>query len=472
MRFALINPDRESVDPPLGLCYIAAYLRKHGFDNVAIIDKEDPASGIKRTKADVAGISAASSEFPKANLLAKKLKDEFGMPMLIGGVHISSMPRHLPQSNFDIGVIGEGEQTTLELMQLFEKEGSFPAEKLKKIKGIVFKNNDQLETTAPRPPIEPLDEIPHPARDLLDMKKHYLLPRKSFFPGKLVVTTGMITSRGCPYNCTFCSSSEFWQKKIRLNSAEYVVEEMKQLVNEYKIDHMEIWDDLFSVNKNRLRRMAELIKQEGLKDNINIVANGRSSLIDEEMCTLLKGINVVRMSLGLESGSPKILKYLKKGVVTVEDNYRAIKLLKQHGIQTNGFFIIGSPEEAEEDLEATLKLVKDENMDSFSVFQLAPFPGTEVWDYALKKGIVSDDINFDYEQLAIPTFKPKIVMTEKVSKERFEEWYKIFQEEGAKKYYKKIKFDWQHVRFLFSRKFLWRVITHPQEIINYIKYAK
>lgn len=473
MKLALINPDRISVDPPLGLGYIASYLREYGnFEDIVIIDKEDPIKVIRKEKPDIVGITATTSDFPEANRIAKEIKKNFDIPIIIGGHHISLMSKHLPHSNFDIAVLGEGEQTMLELMQSYEKHGGFQFEKLENINGLGLLDNGNLKITQPRKPIEPLDEIPYPARDLLKMKKYYLLPRKSFFPGKLVATTGVVTSRGCPYKCIFCSSSAFWPIKARFHSPEYIVGEVKMIVEKYKVDHMEIWDDLFNVNKKRIERIGQLMREEGLKDKVNFVVNGRANLIDREMCKLLKAMNVVRISFGLESGSEKILKYLKKGVVSVEDNRRAIRLCKEFGIATNGFFIIGSPPETKEDLKDTLNLARDENLDTFAIFQLAPFPGTEIWDYALKKGIVSEDINFDYKQLAIPTFKPNLIMTENIDKEKFKEWYDLFQEEVSKKYYKKIKFEPKHLRYLFNSKFLWRVFTHPKEVINYLRYAK
>ena len=473
MKLALINPDRISVDPPLGIAYIASYLRKYGnFDDIVIIDKEDPIKAVRKEKPDVVGISATTSDFPEANRIAKEIKESFEVPLIIGGHHISLMSQHLPLSNFDMAVLGEGEQTMLELMQSYEKNRGFQPEKLKEINGLAFLDNDNLKMTQSRKPIEPLDLIPYPARDLLKMEKYYLLPRKSFFPGKLVVTTGIITSRGCPYKCVFCSSSAFWPIRVRFHSPEYVVGEVKMIVEKYKVDHMEIWDDLFNVNKKRIERIGQLMKEEGLKDKVNFVVNGRANLIDREMCKLLKDMNVVRISLGLESGSERILKYLKKGMVSVKDNRRAIRLCKQFGIETNGFFIIGSPPETEEDLKDTLSLVRDENLDTFSIFQLAPFPGTEIWKYALEKDIVSENINFNYKQLAIPTFKPDLIMTENISEEKFKEWYNLFQEEVAKKYYKKIKFELKHLKYLFNSRFLWRIFTHPNEVINYLRHAR
>jgi len=440
------------------------------FHDTIIIDKQNIMRTIKKEKPDVIGVTSSTSTFRTANDIAGQIKSEHDIPIMIGGVHISSMPHHLLDSNFDIGVVGEGEQTTLELMKTFEKFGGFLKKELKKIDGIIFKDK-KLKTTRPRKLIEPLDEIPYPARDLLEMKKHYLLPRGSFFPGELVAVTGILTSRGCPYNCTFCSSSMFW-RRIRFHSPEYVVGEITKLIEDYGVDHLTIWDDLFTANKRRLGKIVNLIEKEKINKQVEFIMNGRANLIDEETCKLLKRMNITRMSLGLESGSEKILKYLKGGTVTVKDNKRAIRLCKKFGIRTNGFFIIGSPMETEQDLKKTLDLVRDKNMDSFSVFQLAPFPGTGVWNHAKKKGLVNDSINFDYSKLSIPEFKEDFIMTEKISKEKFKEWYSLFQEEASKKHYKKIKLKPKHLKYILSTQFLKRALTHPKEILNYFKLSK
>jgi len=468
MKIALINSDRTSSDSPLGIAYITSYLRKYdGFDKVVIVDRENEIRKIKKEKPDIIGFSVLSKDFNDANNLAKEIKEKFDIPLIIGGHHISDMPFHLPKSNFDIGVIGEGEQTMLELMQLYEKSGEFPKQELKKINGLVFSDNGNLKMTERRKPIIPLDAIPYPARDLIKMKKYYLLPRVSFFPGELVVSTGMFTSRGCPFSCAFCSSA---RSRVRFHSPEYVVGEISLLIEKYKVDHIVLWDDLFIINKERLRKIAELIKKEGINEKVQILANGRADLIDEETCKFLKDMNVTRVSIGLESGSEKILNYLKKGTVTVEQNRRAIKLLKKYGIQTHGFFIIGSPMETEEDLKQTLVLAKNENMDTFSTFQLTPLPNTDVWDYAKEKGIVSDE-NINYSYLSVPGFKPELAMTENISKEKFKEWYDLFKEEEEKNY-KKIGFKLRYLKYLTNFRFLSRVITNPKRILSYFKFAK
>jgi len=466
MKLALINPYRKLFDPPLGLAYIASYLKKYGdFNNIIIIDKEDPIEKIKKEKPDLIGVSAMFLDFDKINTMANEIKKEFDVPLLLGGPHVSSMPHNFLSFNFDVGVIGEGEQTTLELMQLFEKEGNFDPKKLTSIKGIVFRNErNVLQITEARPLIEPLDKIPFPARDLLKMKEVYLIPRKGSF-NEIGVYSNMISSRGCPYNCTFCSPSMFW-KKFRCFSPEYVVEEMNFLISSYKLDGIIIWDDLFVVGKQRLEKIVKLVKDEGINEKVKFWVFARANLVNREIAKLLKEMNVTAIGFGLESGSEKILKYLKKGTVTIEDNKRAIKLCKEQGIKTMGNFIIGSPDETEEDLQQTFDLFTNKNLDESYIHQLTPFPGTQIWDYAKQKGIVSDDINkLDFSQFSLDGYKPGLVMAERISKEKLREWYDKFRNAELRKNYN-IKLN---PKMFLNPIFFKKIVSNPHEVFRYVR---
>jgi magnesium-protoporphyrin IX monomethyl ester (oxidative) cyclase len=469
MKFALIYPYQKLFDPPLGLAYIASYLREYGnFGNTIIIDKEDSIERIKKEKPDLVGISAMFLNFDKINVMANQIKKEFDIPLLLGGPHVSSMPQNFLNFDFDIGVIGEGEQTTLELVELFEKEGSFDTKKLKSIKGIVYRNErNALKMTEPRPLIEPLDKIPFPARDLLKMKEVYLVPRKGSF-SELGVYSNILTSRGCPYNCVFCSPSLFW-KKFRCFTPEYVVEEMKLLISTYKLDGIIIWDDLFVVGKHRLQKIVELVKDEKINEKVKFWVFARANIINRDIAKLLREMNVTAVGFGLESGSEKILNYLKTGTVTVEDNRRAIRLCRKQGIKTMGNFIIGSPDETEEDLQKTFDLFTDKNLDESYIHQLTPFPGTQIWDYAKQKGIVSDDINtLDFSQFILDGYKPDLVMSEKITKEKFKQWYDKFRNEELRKNYN-VNIKKLNPRLIFNPNFLKKVISNTFETFRYIK---
>jgi len=382
--------------PSLGICYIATYIKEHLTDvDIIVIDGclEDPLKKMSE-KVDLVGISSTSLEFLNAIRIASKIKSFFQVPIILGGVHISMLPHTLPKC-FDIGVIGEGEQAMLELTKLYLQYQDFPIIELKKIKGIVFHNsNDRITVTEPRPIIKPLDTIPHPDLDLFDMK-YYLKPRQHL-SGMFGRGIHIITSRGCPYKCVFCGGSYFW-KIARVHSANYVVEEIRNLIDKYNVDCINILDDLFVVSKKRLIKIVKLIKEEKINEKVKFGCQMRADLLNDEMAKLLKEMNMVYLGFGLESGSEKILNYLKRGTTTVKENKKGVEIANKYGFKTGSGFMIGNPGETMEDLEKTYDFILDNPLDSMGVYITTPLPGTELWHYAKQKDIVSE--NMDWSRL-------------------------------------------------------------------------
>jgi radical SAM superfamily enzyme YgiQ (UPF0313 family) len=471
MKLALACLENNEPDPPLGLAYLAAYVRQYSDfgDDIIIIDKDDPLRRIRKEKPDIIGMTSFSFEFPGIRALAQTVKEELDVPIIIGGHHITGIPSLLSNSPFDVGVIGEGEQTLCEILNVFYKTGGLPKDELKNIRGIVFEENGELRTTDRREELTPLDKIPFPARDLLKMKDYYLVPRRGMF-GKFGMYAQMITSRGCPYRCIFCSTPRFW-RRTRFHSARYVVNEMKMLIEKYKVDGMLIWDDLFIADFKRVEEIAKLMKEE-IGDKINMTVFARANLINEQVCKILKGMNVVTANFGFESGSEKTLNYLKRGTVTVADNKRAIELCNKYDIRTIGTFIIGAPEETEEDIKETRNLVLNEKLNEAHIFQLTPEPNTDLWDYAMSLGIVSESPDFDFSKLRVRGFKPDFVMTKSMSKETLQNWYNTILFDISKKKYSASGFSGlkiNHIKYLLSRRFVSKLLDNRKEVAAYLK---
>jgi len=434
-KLVLVSTGSEKVGhPPLGLGYLVSYLRKYlNFNDVKIIDKEkDVIESIIKENPEIIGISASTHFFNDALDIGKKLKDKLNVPILIGGSHITLLPRTLGKE-FDIAVMGEGEETLLELMKTFLDDNEFNNKNLKNIKGIAFHNSGKVVVNERRPLIEPLDKIPYPARDLFKMKEEYLMPRVSFSLTKISRSTHILTSRGCPYNCVFCSSSCFWQK-IRFNSAEYIVGELKKLVRLYKINEIFIFDDLFVVNKERLKKIIELMESENLLGKLKFKIHGRTNLIDEEICKLLDKLNVKDIAIGFESQSPKILKYLKKGTTTIEQNQRTVDLIKKSGLMSEdvlltGYFMIGTPNETREDMMMTLDFIKNNPIDTMELCITTPLPGTELWEYAKQRKLVYNNMDWDKLNMKSVDGKENILLTEEVSRDEFVKICKEFNTE-------------------------------------------
>lgn len=402
MKLALISLFISPKDPPLGLCSIATYLEKYSnFRNTVIIDInfDNILERVAKEKPDIIGISAMTIYYSKAVKVAREIKKRFDIPIIIGGNHISTLPESLEKC-FDIGVIGEAEETMKELVDLYRKKKEFLISDLKKVKGIVFYDNNKLIKTEPRPPIIPLDKIPVLNRSYLNQK--YFRKTRSFATGDFEVDYKIPTSRGCPYRCKFCSPSAMWGNKVRFHSLDRIAEEIKIGINKYNATYIKFMDDLFAVSKERLRGLYAKLKEEELLGKVKLGGAVRANLVDDELCILLKKIGIVSTATGYESGNEGILRYLKGGSVTVKDNYRAILLFEKYKIPNFGSFIFGSPNETLEQMKYTLKLIKfayKHKMEFIYIYLLKPFPGTEIWEIAKKRNIVSNDM--DWETLTL-----------------------------------------------------------------------
>lgn len=462
---SLIDIIKTCGHPPLGICYVASYLRKYGgFNNIVILEREDDQlAAIRRENPDVLGISLHTIEVNEGVKLAEQVKSELDIPIIVGGPHFTFAPQTLPKS-IDAAVLCEGEQTALELMQLFEKYG-LKKESLANIKGLAYHDNGSVKVTEKRPLMKNLDEVPFPARDLLKMKDFYLKPRR-IFRGYVRKGTHMITSRGCPYRCVYCGSAKFWDT-IRFHSAEYVVNEIEELVSKYKVEAITFYDDLFIANKKRIEDILRLMRERALVGKVIFECQGRANLMNEDICKLLKEMGVASLAFGFESGSEKTLKYLKKGTVTVEQNKYAIKLCKKYGFLVEGTFMIGAPDETKEDMMETLKFVKEQPLDAANIYVTTPLIGTELWDYAKAQGMLKDDIDFSKTNIhANPTLEDNIYLNKNVSREEFgkivEEFKKICEE-----------INYSHINFrpqdLLSLDLMKRIVAEPNQLLLYLK---
>ena len=369
-------PDR--LHPPLGLAYIAASLRKDDIECRIINGNSD--YEIRSFKPDIVGITSVSRNYNIAKSHAAIAK-HYNIPVIIGGIHISMLPETMTD-DMDIAVIGEGENAIRDLVWWYREHGFFPD-----------------RTVESRELIKPLDSIPFPARDLLNIGKN----------------ASMITSRGCPYNCAFCSTSRYTRNQVRYHSAGYVVLEMEKIYHAYHPDYITIYDDLFAMDTERVIKIQEYMGKVNLIGKFNIAVNTRANFITDELAEVLHDMNVKVVALGVESGCQKTLDYLKSGGITVEDNARAVQILKKHHITPYCVFIIGSPDETVEDMMETIRFIKDNNIRHYDINVLTPYPGTPVWDYALSCGLVSNDM--DWSKLDYHINKEPIILSEHISRQ-------------------------------------------------------
>jgi radical SAM superfamily enzyme YgiQ (UPF0313 family) len=374
------DPEDDTPIVELVFGYLKAYLHKHLSDSVEMIRADFE----NLHRCDVIAISTLSQDWNRAKDLAQYIKQQHpGMPIVIGGQHVTWLPGTLIPE-IDFAVIGEGEQTFLELIQYFlngRKE-----EDLFKINGLVFWKDGQLIAAPRRELIANLDDIPHPYREGITNNRH------------------IFTSRGCPYKCTFCSSSAFW-KKIRLNSSDWVVDEIERLVA-IGSQHIPVMDDLFVANKKRFYEIIDKLKKRGLnKKSYFMTIQISVHEANDELLDLIKSFYPIqRIIFSAESGNDRILKLIGKGN-TVAQNQAIVNKFHEKGVALGTSWIVGWPSETEEETRETCRwIMKNYHEGKFPVHAsfniLMPLPGTRVWNDAVNSGLI-DIATFDWNRLHI-----------------------------------------------------------------------
>jgi len=426
---------------PLGLAYIATVLEKEGFE-VKILDAlalgwrnihkirdkmrvglelEDIMNYVKDYSPDIVGItipfsSQARSAFEVAEA-CKKLDPR--IITIAGGAHPSARPVDTLMGHaIDIAVIGEGELTMLELAQLLEKSRNDYVNVVRKVRGIAFSKGDQIELTDPRPLNEDLDSIPFPARHLLPMKeyfdaaRHFLASR-----GRKKRWATMITSRGCPYNCVFCSIHTVWGRRWRARSPENVVEEIRNLVESYAVEEIDFEDDNLTLNRKRMEKICDLIHREKIDIDWRTPNGVRVDTLDEEISRKMKESGCKEIMIGVESGDQNVLDAIIKKNIDLNQVEEVVKIAKKAGIEVGCFFVIGLIGETKQNIENTINFarkLKRLGADSFWFSIATPYYGTDLYEQAEKGGYLTmqtDDM-FCYEAIiGTPEFTPEELLS-------------------------------------------------------------
>jgi anaerobic magnesium-protoporphyrin IX monomethyl ester cyclase len=385
-----------NMQPPLGIAYIGAVLEKNGHE-VKIIDAPPLSMGIKEIvkeaeifAPDYIGLSVSTVDFNKSLELGKELKIRLKSPIIIGGPHVTAVPEEVMRySCFDFGVIGEGEETIIELLKTLKNKDD-----LNKVDGLIFRKNKKITKNKPRQYIDNLDQIPFPARHLMPVLTAYH-PTPATYQNFPVGT--MITSRGCPYQCNFCFRGVFGNK-WRFRTPENVVAEMEILIKEYGAKEIRLWDDTFNADTERVKDICRLIIKKKLKFSWTCL--GRVNKADKEMFKLMKKAGCWQISFGIESGNEEILKSLNKGISKrmVEES---IKETTEAGIQALGFFILGLPGETEMTMRETIDFAKSLPLSVANFTIATPYPGTKLWLEAEKRGFLKD-VSYDKLLVNLP----------------------------------------------------------------------
>ena len=429
MKVALVQPNnRRSVatggyvfkaNPPLGLCYLSAMLKKNKI-HVDIIDAnafnytpEYVADKVKEY--DIVGVSILSPAFTWATKFISLLPKN--IVKVAGNAHPTGYWKETLEAGFDIVVIGEGEFTILEIAQ---------GKPLKDVLGIAYKDkNGNIHLNSPRPLLKNPDILPFPDREALvnnGMDDPYL----SFMTQKTPYAA-IFTSRGCPYNCYFCNKLTFgvsWRPR----SAENVFAEIKELVEKYHIKEIDICDDAFNVDMDRAKKICDMIIEAKYKFIIRCTNGLRANFIDEEFLEKMKKAGCNYIAYGVESGNQEVLDKIPK-METLETIERAFKLTRKAGIKTAAFIIFGLEGDTEKTMQDTIDFTKKIKPNYASVSIMTPYPGTRLYEKVKKDGkfIVPEDWSYFSHTNPRMLFEhpdfPSPELTQKMFNKCFREFY-------------------------------------------------
>ncbi len=380
----VLNPGKvkkiRATSPPTGLLSLAAFLEHKGAA-VRILDLAlQPELIIALEKEFInptalVGITSTTNTIGSALDIAKHIKERNpGAFVVFGGPHPSVLPEDvLKHDQVDCVVIGEGELLLYELFSSYSKNDSW-----KSAEGIAFISDGKLVINPHSNFIEDLDSLPFPARHLVPFKKYCSSPVSY----KRLPSTPVITSRGCPYKCTFCSNPVHG-RCVRNRSPENIIEELKILKRDYGIRDINFWDDTFTLNKKRVAEICNLLIKEKL--DLTWCCASRVDTINPEILEIMKDAGCWLVSFGVESGVERLREKIHKGI-TEEQIFRAFEGCKKLGIETRAFFMLGLPTETEQDSIDTINFSKKLNPDFLQFTLTVPYPGSALYREAMAEG--------------------------------------------------------------------------------------
>ena len=431
--------------PPLGLLSIAAVLEKNSIQ-VGVIDcyatpetAEEVVDKLLHHKPDIVAFSCTTSSFLEGYRVAELLKKRRPETItVVGGAHACTIGASLLDSYpaVDYLVIGEGEMTMLELA--LNTSG-----RVEDISGIAYRRDGIGTLSAPRELIANLDELPFPAYHLLPgFPGRYTLPLFSF---PTTPNSSIISSRGCPYACSYCDRSVF-SRGFRFNSPEYIVEHVAMLNRVYGIRHVFFYDDLFTFDRNRVARFCELKKLRSLDVTYNCIA--RLEHVDEELLALLKRSGCWQVNFGIESGDPVVLKK-HRTFFGLDDVGRKLRMVRDAGMRVKGLFMIGLPGEDEAAIRRTIDYALTLPLEEINVTKFTPFPGAPVYKTIRDQG----DFEENWPLMNCMNF---VFVPHGMTKDQLENLYNEF----ISRFYRRPHIHWGYTSML------WR---SPRSILAFLK---
>lgn len=360
------------LDPHLGIAYLTSILQKNDI-NVEIFDFaldyqfEDLIEKVKDFQPELIGITLFSFDFVNSYKLINRIKEQFNLPLVLGGVHVSSVKEDaLKKTKADYALYGEAEKSIVELCQ---------NKPLEEINGLIYRKDNQIIKNPPAEFIKNLDELPFPAYEKFELKK-YTYPQENRLQ--------LATSRGCPYNCVYCAVKLSMGLGFRPRSPENVIAEIEHWHSK-GYTFFEFVDDCFTLDMERAKKICDLIIQKNLKIKWNCANGIRADRVNEELLIKMKQAGCEFIAYGLETGSEKILNRIKKGI-TLQKSLETFQQTKKIGLKFAVNFIIGLPEETSNDALQSINLAKKLPADYINFSNMVPYPGTETYEYIKQYG--------------------------------------------------------------------------------------
>jgi magnesium-protoporphyrin IX monomethyl ester (oxidative) cyclase len=446
VKILLLNPSFPApvdaglgISFPLGLAYLGTSAKRAGYDIAALdaaaerparaigngllrfgLDGDELRKKIAAISPDVVGISCFfSSRFPAVLEAAKIVKDiDREIITVTGGIHPSLMPEEVcSHPEIDFVVIGEGERTFVELLEAITE-----SRELDKIDGLAYKTDGDIQLNRRKAYIEDLDSLGFPAWELFDMEKYLNIGEGRWDLG-LGRYAPVVTSRSCPFRCTFCSIHQVMGPKYRAHSPEYVIDMIETLVRSYNVDEVSFEDDNLTYDKDRFISICKGIIDRGIEIKWNTPNGVHVGSLDEESIEWAKRSGCDSLNLTVESGDDFIRnKVIRKGLST-DSIYRVARACRETGIKTNAYFVIGMPGETEESINKSKKMLSDLRFNNVSIFVATPMPGTRLYDECIARGYIDkDSYEADFINYEAAIFTQPSIETPEFDREKIRLW--------------------------------------------------
>ncbi len=418
MKVLLINPPfhrlmgLKNIFFPIGLAYLASYIKKYHdvaiynselgdeailniitpekiYENQQLLEEalnnpshyvwEEIKNKIKIFSPDVVGITTMTCKYSAAqniSSIAKKIDPQ--IKVVLGGSHATADANNVLMDNKDVDFVikTEGELAFSKLLQYLEGEIA-----INQVGNLLFKKNGEIIHNQPEPYIDNLDTIPFPVRNL-DLRNHIYKPYH---------LNGLLGSRGCPWDCTYCSSKDIWTRKIRYRSNENILKEIDHLIDTFKIRSLMFIDDTFTANSKKIIDFCKRLIDNCY--NVSWTCTTRLDVLTDEVVKYMKKSGLSTITVGIESGSERILQLTQKGI-TKEKIYRGVELLNKYGIDWHAFFMVGFPFETREDIQKTKEFIKELKPSTVELSILTPYPGSIIYEQAKKMGVIPNNMEW------------------------------------------------------------------------------